>query len=170
MAQGFLKRTTAASSTCISIRRTSRILFQRTRVSSGPRACRHANVIHSSLWAMAEFHAVLHRRFREHTASASDVRALAIRFSEHVEQGLWNLVPVSEALLRRTSALIVSAPEQIFLRTADAVHLVTAQDIGEDGVDQRSPYVEGRELLWAGGPLSLAQLGARGAPSNLSSC
>ena len=83
---------------------------------------------------MAEFHAVLHRRFREHTASASDVRALAIRFSEHVEQGLWNLVPVSKALLRRTSALVVSAPEQIFLRTADAVHLVTAQELGEDEV------------------------------------
>jgi len=34
-------------------------------------------------------------------------------------------------LLRRTSALIVSAPPDLFLRTAGAVHLVTAQETGE---------------------------------------
>jgi predicted nucleic acid-binding protein len=92
---------------------------------------RKADAIHSSLWALAEFHAVLHRRLREGATSPSDARDLASRFSGHIEGGLWNLVPLGEALLRRTSARMVSAPRDLFLRTADAVHLMTAHEIGE---------------------------------------
>ncbi len=95
---------------------------------------RGADTIHSSLWALAEFHAVVHRRLREGSSSPRDARDLASRFSEHVEEGLWNLIPVNEALLRRTSALMVSAPLDLFLRTADAVHLATAREIGERDV------------------------------------
>jgi hypothetical protein len=40
--------------------------------------------------------------------SPTDARELALRFSKHKEDGLWNLIPVTEALLRRTSALMVS--------------------------------------------------------------
>jgi uncharacterized protein len=92
---------------------------------------RKADTIQSSLWALAEFHAVLHRRIREGASSPSGARELALRFSEHIEDGLWNLIPVNEALLRRTSALMVSAPRDLFIRTADAVHLATAREIGE---------------------------------------
>ncbi len=81
---------------------------------------RKADTIHSSLWALTEFHALLHRRVREGASTRRDARALALRFSEHIEDGLWNLVPVNEALLRRTSALMVSAPRDLFIRTADA--------------------------------------------------
>ena len=95
---------------------------------------RKAPVIHSSLWALAEFHAVLHRRPREGSCSSGDARVLSARFSDHIQDGLWNLVSVSESLLRRTSALIVSAPRNLFIRTADAVHLATAQEIGERDV------------------------------------
>ena len=75
----------------------------------------------SSIWAFAEFHAVLHRRLREGGLSRHDARDLSARFGEHVAEGLWNLAPATEALLRRTSALILAAPEDLFLRTADAV-------------------------------------------------
>jgi predicted nucleic acid-binding protein len=97
---------------------------------------RKADAIYSSLWALAEFHAVLRRRVREGASSHSDARALASRFSEHTEDGLWKLVPVNEALLRRTSALMVSAPRDLFIRPADAVHLTTAHEVGERNVDQ----------------------------------
>ena len=95
---------------------------------------RKADAIHSSLWALAEFHAVIHRRLRAGSSSPSDARELVLRFSEHIEDGLWNLIPVNEALLRRTSALMVSAPRDLFVRTADAVHLTTAHEIGEPAV------------------------------------
>lgn len=105
---------------------------------------READAIHSSLWALAEFHAVLHRRLREGALSPNDARDLASRFSEHIEHGLWNLIAVNEALLRRTGALMVSAPGDLFLRTADAVHLTTAHEIGE-----RDVWTNDRHMLAA---------------------
>ena len=105
---------------------------------------RKADVIYSSLWALAEFHAVLHRRLREGASSRRDVRDLAARFSEHIEDGLWKLIPVNAALLRRTGALIVSAPHDLFIRTADAVHLTTAHEVGE-----RDVWTNDRHMLAA---------------------
>jgi predicted nucleic acid-binding protein len=105
---------------------------------------RKADTIHSSLWALAEFHAVIHRRMREGATSAAHARDLSTRFLQHVEDGLWNLIPVHENLLRRTSALMVSAPRDLFIRTADAVHLATAQEIGE-----RDVWTNGRHMLAA---------------------
>ena len=103
---------------------------------------RTADGIHSSLWAWAEFHGVIHRRLREGSLSAGDAQGLSSRFHEHVREGLWNLIPVHEALLRRTSVLIVSAPPDLFIRTADAVHLTTAQESGE-----REVWTSDRHML-----------------------
>jgi len=111
---------------------------------------RKADAIYSSLWAFAEFHAVLHRRLREGDTSLGDARDLDSRFSEHIEEGLWNLIPVNQALLRRTSALMVSAPRNLFIRTADAVHLSTAQEIGE-----RAVWTNDRHMLAAAGYFGL---------------
>jgi predicted nucleic acid-binding protein len=95
---------------------------------------RTADTIHSSVWALAEFHGVIHRRLCEGSLSPTDARELSLRFYEHVQEGLWKLIAVPEALLRRTSALIVSAPRDLFIRTADAVHLTTAHEAGENEV------------------------------------
>jgi uncharacterized protein len=92
---------------------------------------RETDFICSSLWTLAEFHAVLHRRFREGAFSHVEASELSRRFSEHIDEGLWNLIPVTESLLRRTSALVLSCPRDIFLRTADAVHLTSALGAGE---------------------------------------
>jgi len=105
---------------------------------------RKADAIYSSLWALAELHAVLHRHLREGVLSPNEARGLASRFSEHIEHGLWNLIPVNEALLRRTGALMVSAPRDLFLRTADAVHLTTAHEMGE-----RNVWTNDRHMLAA---------------------
>jgi len=103
---------------------------------------RKADAIYSSLWALAEFHAVLHRRVREGSYSRTDANNLASRFSTHIGDGLWNLIPVTEGVLRRTSALILSAPHDLFLRAADAVHLTTAQEAGE-----REVWTNDRHML-----------------------
>ena len=95
---------------------------------------RKAALIRSSFWAVAELHSVVHRRVREGVMSRDEGRNVAQRFYDHVEEGLWDLISVNDALLRRTSALILSAPRDLFLRTADAVHLTTAQESGESEV------------------------------------
>jgi predicted nucleic acid-binding protein len=105
---------------------------------------RKADNIHSSLWTLAEFHGVLHRRLREGGLSRDAARELAARFSEHVDDRLWNLVPVSESLLRRTTDLMMAAPGDLFLRTADAVHLATAREVGE-----REVWTNDRHMLAA---------------------
>lgn len=105
---------------------------------------RKADAICSSVWAFAEFHAVLHRRLREGASSNAGARDLAARFSEHIEDGLWSLIPVTEGVLRRTSVLIVSAPHDLFIRTADAVHLATAHEAGE-----REIWTNDRHMLAA---------------------
>lgn len=64
---------------------------------------------------------------------------------------MWKLIPVHEALLRRTSAPMVSAPPDVFLRTADAVHLATAHEIGE-----RDVWTNDRHMLAAASYFGLA--------------
>jgi predicted nucleic acid-binding protein len=103
---------------------------------------RTADTIHSSLWALAEFHGVIHRRLREGSLSPIDAHEFSSRFYEHVQEGLWKLIPVHEALLRRTSALIVSVPPHLFIRTADAVHLTAAHEAGE-----REVWTSDRHML-----------------------
>ncbi len=105
---------------------------------------RKADTIYSSLWALAEFHAVLHRRVREDSYSRAQANSLAARFSAHIVDGLWNLIPVTEGVQRRTSALILAMPPDLFIRTADAVHLTTAQEAGE-----REVWTNDRHMLAA---------------------
>jgi len=95
---------------------------------------RRTDSICSSFLAFAEFHAVLHRHLREGSLSPETAREIASRFSRHVEQRLWNLIPVSEGLLRRTGTLMLSARNEVFLRSADAIHLTTASDARETEV------------------------------------
>jgi predicted nucleic acid-binding protein len=105
---------------------------------------RKADSIHSSIWALAEFHAVIHRCVREGSWPQSATHDLASRFSEHIQLGLWNLIPITEPLLRRTSARMISAPGDLFIRAADAVHLGTAHEIGE-----REVWTNDRHMLAA---------------------
>lgn len=95
---------------------------------------RRADAIHSSIWALAEFHGVLHRRLREGGISLGHTRNVASAFLTHAEGGLWILHPLTEGLLRRMSTRMLTVPAQVFLRTGDAVHLTTASEIGEHEV------------------------------------
>ena len=106
---------------------------------------RKSDVIHSSLWAYAEFHAVLHRHVREGALSSVNARYLASSFSRHIDDGLWKLIPVNEGVLRRTSVMILSAPgDLVHPNVGDAVHLTTAQDAGE-----REVWTNDRHMLAA---------------------
>ena len=112
---------------------------------------RSTGTIHSSIWALAEFHAVIHRHLREGVITQADALDLAARFSGHVEDGLWRLVPVTESLLHRVSARMVTAPRELFLRTADAVHLMTAHELGE-----REVWTKDRHMVAAAAYFGLA--------------
>ena len=79
---------------------------------------------------MAEVTAVFHRHIREQSLKLAQGHELMEIFRSHVERDLWNLIPVTDALLRRTATLIRGLPRKIPIRAGDAVHLATALEIG----------------------------------------
>jgi predicted nucleic acid-binding protein len=128
-----------------------------------------ADTIHSSLWALAEFHGVIHRRLREGSLSPNDAHELSSRFYGHVREGLWKLIPVQEALLRRTSALIVSAPR--FVRLCYYVVVRTTLDISDEAyyIAKAIARDQNRSLGRVVGDLILqSSKGAKGASIKMS--
>jgi predicted nucleic acid-binding protein len=89
-----------------------------------------ADVLESSAWAVAEVHCVFHRHMRERSITPVQCRRLSEAFIEHVRSGIWNFTPVSESLLLRTALRMSLAPAEVFLRTADAIHLASALEVG----------------------------------------
>jgi predicted nucleic acid-binding protein len=92
---------------------------------------RRASYVCSSSWALLEVTCVFHRHVREGSLSMAQGRELTDLFRSHIESDVWNLIPVTESLLRRTAALIRGLPREVPLRAGDSIHLATALDVGE---------------------------------------
>ena len=93
---------------------------------------RQAAWICSSAWALVEVTCVFHRHVREGWLTTAQGRELIDTFRAHSESGLWNLVPVSEGLLRAAATLVRGLAENDkYVRAGDAVHLATAIEVGE---------------------------------------
>jgi predicted nucleic acid-binding protein len=97
-------------------------------------AIRRAAELVSSAWAIGEVACVLHRHMREDSLNGRQFRELLDAFLAHVESGVWTMVPLTPSLLKRTAALVRSAPAGAFLRAGDAIHLATARDAGESEI------------------------------------
>jgi predicted nucleic acid-binding protein len=98
----------------------------------------------SSVLAIAEVTCVFHRHVREGVLSTTQAHELLRIFLEHIDAGVWTLIPVTERLLRRVSLLVSSLPAGVFLRAGDAIHLTTAADQGEPEI-----WTNDRHLLAA---------------------
>ncbi|HME09653.1 MAG TPA: type II toxin-antitoxin system VapC family toxin [Bryobacteraceae bacterium] len=103
-----------------------------------------AESICSSSWALLEVTSVFRRHMREGSLTLAQGRQLMAVFETHVQRGLWHLIPVSEALLRRTVKLVRGLPPNVPLRAGDAIHLATALDQGEPEI-----WTNDRHLLAA---------------------
>jgi predicted nucleic acid-binding protein len=105
---------------------------------------RSADSLTSSAWSLGEVCCVFHRHFREGSLTASQCHELMKAFLRHAESGVWSLLPVTEVLLKRMTALVRSAPASVYIRAGDAVHLTTALDQGEHEI-----WTNDRHLLAA---------------------
>jgi len=73
---------------------------------------------------------VFQRHMREKNLTAKQVQALWSLFEEDLGNQVWNLLPVTDPLLRRTALAVRRLPATAFLRAGDALHLVTAREYG----------------------------------------
>lgn len=111
---------------------------------------RRAPYVCSSSWATVEVACVFHRHVREGSLSLAQGRELLDLFMSHVASGAWALLPITDALLRRTAILTRGIPQHIPLRAGDAIHLATAIEAGEPEI-----WTNDRHLLTAAGHVGL---------------
>jgi predicted nucleic acid-binding protein len=105
----------------------------------------------SSAWCIAEVTCVFHRHAREGRITPLKCQQLAFSFLQHIDSGSWTLIPVTDRLLRRAALLATTAPPTLFLRAGDALHLTTAQELGESEI-----WTNDRHLLAAAPHFGLA--------------
>ena len=76
-----------------------------------------------------EVAAVFHRKFREGAFDAAALREVMAQFDDDWGAGLWTWLPLTRDLVQRAAAF-ARLPRQIFLRSADALHLTCAEEHG----------------------------------------
>lgn len=89
-----------------------------------------ADGVYSSAICIAEMACVAHRKIREGPISPAEAAIPRDLFLDDVNSGVITAVPVTERLLRRVEATTRALPASCYLRTFDALHLVTAADSG----------------------------------------
>jgi predicted nucleic acid-binding protein len=91
---------------------------------------RQADGLYSSAICIAGMACLAHRKVREGPVTAADAAIRRDLFLDDVNSGVVTAVPVTERLLRRVEATTRALPPTCYLRTFDALHLVTAADSG----------------------------------------
>ena len=91
---------------------------------------RRADGLYSSAICIAEMACLAHRKVREGPVTPADAIVRRDLFLDDVNSGAITALPVTERLLRRVEAVTRALPPSCYLRTFDALHLVTAADFG----------------------------------------
>jgi predicted nucleic acid-binding protein len=86
--------------------------------------------LYSSAICIAEMSCLAHRKVREGPTTAEEAAVRRDLFLDDLGSGVITAIPVTERLLRRVETLTRGLPASCFLRTFDALHLVTAADSG----------------------------------------
>ena len=105
----------------------------------------------SSALALAEMACIFQRHVREGGLTRRQAARLRRLFLADVEEGVWNLIPVSLALLEAVQRGVWRLPRSTHLRAGDAVHLASAS-----GAGFREIWSNDRHLLAAAKPFGLA--------------
>lgn len=113
----------------------------------GPSCCSHGRI---------ELFAAVKRHVREGRLSTAAALRVYKRLEADENDGLWNWIPVTDALIHDTCRRIARLSDRVFLRAADALHLTCAAESGFRTVyshDRRfldaAPHfgIEGQDIL-----------------------
>ena len=73
-----------------------------------------------------ELHGAFHRHLREQNITREHYDTVIAQFELDETKHLWKWLPISDAVMETVTAVYKRLPPDIFLRTADALHLATA--------------------------------------------
>jgi predicted nucleic acid-binding protein len=89
-----------------------------------------AEGLYSSSICIAEMACLAHRKVREGPVTEAEAAIRRDLFLDDLSSGVIIATPVTERLLRRVEMVTRALPSTCYLRTFDALHLVTAADTG----------------------------------------
>jgi len=93
-----------------------------------------------SVYGRLELHAALYRKVRENTLAEHQLEVVLRQFRADEDARLWTWLPLTAAVMTEVAATFTSLSGDVFLRTGDAIHLLTARQNGLQEVysnDQR---------------------------------
>ena len=76
--------------------------------------------------ARAELMGVFHRRLREQKWTRAEFSAVVRQFNKDDNGGYWSWAPLDGVIVGHAAQTYATLPAEVFLRTADCLHLVTA--------------------------------------------
>jgi predicted nucleic acid-binding protein len=80
--------------------------------------------------ARIEVFATLHRHLREGHLAPADLRRVIATFESDEQDGVWDWIPMTGALIKRVCDRLKSLPTSVFIRAVDALHLECARAEG----------------------------------------
>ena len=80
-----------------------------------------------SVYGRLELHAALHRKVRESTLAEHQLEVVLRQFRADEDARLWTWLPLTAAIMSDVAATFTSLSGDVFLRTGDAIHLLTAR-------------------------------------------
>ncbi len=109
-----------------------------------------------SIYGRMELHAAFHRHGREGNLSGDQLQTVFTQLALDESRRLWTWLPITEAIMNRVVDTFKLLPTDVFLRTADALHLATARENGIGEVfsnDDRMIQAAGSFLVRAENPI-----------------
>lgn len=91
-----------------------------------------------------EVNSVFHRKWRESAYGEPAYKEICAQFDDDCAAGLWTWLPINSNLIDAVSKSIRQLPKATFLRSADALHVVSARENGLNVI-----YSNDRQLLAA---------------------
>lgn len=91
---------------------------------------RRCESVACSIYGKLEVSAALHGKHREGELTQNQMDALYQQLDLDESHRLWTWLPITDKIKTEVVKSFRSLPPSVFLRTADALHLVTAKDQG----------------------------------------
>jgi len=91
---------------------------------------RQCEMVACSAYGKMELHAALHRKLREGEVTGRQLTTILGQLELDESQRLWTWLSLTEFIMASVVDSFRTLPDRIFVRTADAVHLVTAKTNG----------------------------------------